>query len=221
MKKTIILSVLATVAFAGASFAQGFIFQTTKGAGVYFTPQYTNGATLGNNTLTVGFLWASSGTPLVGTSGIATNTTSANVPASDTWANILNETTFTWATKNSTLVTVAVNNSGVGQAGWSYNGGLAFHVDGTTDGNTYEVFTVAWNSAYSTPQAAAAAGSYLGVSKVFNYTSSASSSVAPPTFGAAGLTSFGVVGPVPEPGTLALAGMGIASLLAFRRRNSK
>ncbi len=79
-----------------------------------------------------------------------------------------------------------------------------------------------YNGAYATPQAAEAAGAYFGTSGQF--TTSPGGSLSYP-----GLVSGGpanstwtannlVVSTIPEPSTFALAGLGAAAMLIFRRR---
>jgi hypothetical protein len=218
MKK--IIPILAVFALTVNAFSQGFLFSSTKAQGVYFTPGY-GGAALGNGTITVGFLIGAPSTASAIGAGVSTN---AQTPlASTSWSTILNDPNFHFATNGASLVTVAVNNSGLAQGGYSYNGGAAFVPTGTTAGNTYSVFVVAWSSAYANPWLAAAGNSFLGYSSVFQYASSPNSASAAPSFAAAGGTAnlpFGVdiVSSVPEPGTMALAALGGASLLLFRRR---
>jgi len=219
MKKTLIITALAvTTTLSG--FAQGYVvFASTKASGVWYN-QNTDTANLatahlGNAGVTVGFMWANTGTPLVGAVGIATN----NTVVTPSWASILSDPAFQFATSatSGNLVTQTLNNSGLAQAGWSYNGGFSFPVTGTTAGSTIEVLAVAWSSAYATPALASQAGSFLGYSSLFNYATGATSGSAVSTFALSGMPAFGVA-PVPEPATFALAGLGMAAMLVSRRR---
>lgn len=217
MKKQIIITALA-IATSLSAFAQGYVsFASTKAQGVWFAPNATNSgsaAGLGNAAITVGFLWANSGTPLVGSTGTPTTN---NVPAD--WTPILTDPNFHFGFNNNTaaLATQPLNNSGLAQGGWSYNGGVSFPVTGTTAGSTIEILAVAWSSQYSTPQAAAAGGSFLGWSSLFNYATGPTSGSAVSSFALSGMPAFGVQ-PVPEPATFALAGLGAAAMLILRRR---
>ena len=85
-----------------------------------------------------------------------------------------------------------------------------FTVPGWTSGSVY-VVAVAYNGANY------AASTVRGHSAVFTLTPAINTDAAP-KFGA--MTPFQVlsVAPVPEPSTFALAGLGLASLLIFRRR---
>jgi hypothetical protein len=216
MKKQLIITALALVVSASA-FGQGYVvFASTKSAGVSYNPgAYTNGASTvnGNGGISVGFLWAASGTPLVGTTGLAVGQT-ATTPD---WSKILTDPAFHFAQNAGALVSTALNNSGLAQGGWTYNGSVSFPLTGSTPGSVIEIVAVAWNSAFATPQAASAGGSFLGYSGLFNYTTGADSGAAVSTFALSGMTAFGV-SPVPEPATFALAGLGAAAMLIFRRR---
>jgi len=216
MKKQLIITALALVVSASA-FGQGYVvFGSTKAAGVSYNPgASTNGASTvtGNGGITVGFLWAASGTPLVGSTGLAVGQTAITPD----WSKILTDPTFHFAQNAGSLVSVGVNNSGFLQGGWSYNSGVSFPLTGSTAGSVIEVLAVAWNSLYATPAAAAAAGSFLGYSGLFNYSTAPDSGSAASTFALSGMSPFGV-SPVPEPATFALAGLGAAAMLIFRRR---
>ena len=213
MKKHLIIAALTALTAISAT-AQGYVvFASTKAAGVYFAPA----GTLGNNTLTTGFLWGSAAAPapLIGSTGNPKTST-----ASGDWNQILLDPNYQIARNvtGSTLVSVAVNNSGLAQAGWSYNGSVSFPLLGSTAGSTIKAYAIAWESIYSTPQAAAAAGGMLGWGNLINYVTAPDAGSAASTFALSGSQAFGV-SPVPEPGTFALAGLGMATMLIARRRN--
>jgi len=217
MKKQLIITALALVVSASA-FGQGYVvFASTKSAGVSYNPGAgTNASTVnGNGGISVGFIWAASGTPLVGTTGLAVGQT-ATTPD---WSKILTDPTFHFAQNAGALVSVALNNSGLAQGGWTYNGSVSFPLTGSTPGSVIEIVAVAWNSAFSSPAAASAGGSFLGYSGLFNYTTGADSGAAVSTFALSGMGAFGVSPTtVPEPASFALAGLGAAAMLIFRRR---
>jgi len=214
MKKQLIIAALA-VATSLSSFGQGFVlFTSTKADGVWYANSAnTNGNinSLGNGGLDVGFIWAA-GTPtsLLGATANPTNST-----ATGNWNNVMNDPNFNWATNGNAEVVQGVNNSGVTQGGWGYNGGASFGLFGTSAGQTIEVIAIAWSSTYSTPQAAALAQSPLGWGNTVSYTLGTGNSTT--SFAAAGSQPFGV-STVPEPATFAFAGLGVAALLAVRRR---
>jgi len=79
---------------------------------------------------------------------------------------------------------------------------------------TYSLFLVGWDANYATPTLAAVANAAVGWSASFNYTSFAGTA-APHSMPL--IPEFGVWG-IPEPSTLALAGLGSLTLFLFRRR---
>jgi hypothetical protein len=87
-----------------------------------------------------------------------------------------------------------------------------------SQGGLASLMVVVWDSSLSNdPLSAAARGGLWGRSTVFSYTTPASSTPAPADFLPNNLTSF-TVGIVPEPSSMALAGLGAAALVLFRRR---
>ena len=225
MKKTLIVAA-ALVATSLASFGQGSFLFSGPSKGIWDNYSVQNVGKISGETLDVAFL-VGTGTPLIASiaTSVATNaattsfgTSFANATA---WSDILSDPNFSLATSGGTNVQASV----VGSNGsFVAEGGSSFLVTGTTAGATYTVYTIAWNSAYATPALASAAHSAVGWSAAFSYVSGNPGGLPPtsPQTYTTSVTPFGVVpGVGPEPGTIALAGMGIASLLAFRRRNSK
>ena len=210
MKK--LLTIISLAAVTVYSQAQGYVGSFGSNTrGVW--DDYTSTPRLAAD-ISIAFLYGT-GTPLVSTlqSAVATNTTSVAWTAASAWNDILNDSNFKLATNNGVgLASLTINANGSS----SYLGGATFAVAGSAI-QAYQVYYIGWNSAYATPQAAAAAGSAVGWSSPFSY--SFVSSIGSPVQMSTVLTPFGVVaGAVPEPGTLALAAMGGASLLLFRRR---
>jgi hypothetical protein len=70
---------------------------------------------------------------------------------------------------------------------------------------------------YATYEAALAAGKNVGVSGLYQFIPNPITSPLLPDMDSLGMAAF-TVGIVPEPSTIALAGLGLASLWAFRRR---
>jgi len=85
-------------------------------------------------------------------------------------------------------------------------------VPGTAAGN-YSLVVVAFSGAATYTAALSTPGAYRGNSAAFNHT--LVTGATPPT--APNMPTFAIA-PVPEPSTFALAGLGLAGLLIFRRR---
>jgi hypothetical protein len=143
------------------------------------------------------------------------------VQATTAWSDILSDPNFHLATNYTTSAEVIGTTTGAG--GVAYNAGSAFTLLNSPSGGTIYVYVIGWDATYANPYSAAAANANVGWSSVFSY-----NTVVGPNPGPAGtatsMTSqatgwqFGVVSVVPEPSTMALAALGGASLLLFRRR---
>jgi hypothetical protein len=209
-KQLLVLTLLAATSLS--SFAQGyFLFGATKNKGFDLS---TGAVQPGGTGDTFAFLWANSASA-ASVVGAGTSASVAGVP-SGTWTQIMTDPLFHFATDAGTSNVVAV--VGNGASGWSYNGGLSFPVLGSPNSGTLSVFVVGWNNkggTVNTPAQAAAANSTLGYSTVFTYDPGATSGSQVLTFAA--VTGFGIQ-TVPEPATFAMAGLGAAAMLIFRRR---
>ena len=211
--KTKILITFLTPTTSLTVLAQGYVvFASTKNQGVWYAPGFlfTNTVAVpGDNHITVSFMWANSGIPLVGAIGTSTNSN-----AEPSWAEILGDPVFHFAQNGGSLVKVAVNNSGLAQGGWTY--GASFPLTGSTAGSSIQVLAVAWDSRYETPQLAAAGNSFLGYSSTFTYQTALDSGSAAPTFAASGMPAFGVG--VPEPAALSLLVASLIGLFLTKRQ---
>jgi hypothetical protein len=219
MKKQLLILGAALMTLNSISaFGQGvFLFTANKNS--VFDNFTTQGASVSGGGHTIaGFIWGAPGTSntVLGAVGNPVSNT-AGVPSS-MWS-FLSDPNFHLATNSTSgaLVTQPVNASGLQIGGIGYLAGSTFTVLGTVGGNTYTLYAVAWNSIYATPQEAAANGSAIGWSNPFQYASGNGPLSTPLGFSGSGMTAFGV-SPVPEPTTFALAGLGAAALLIFRRR---
>ena len=222
---------MTSLVIAASAFAQGQVLFTSSGSYIWNTNSARVSAI---GAVDVGFIFSTSSSAVAGVEGIGgytgTPTNTANVTLTSAqnasaWTALLTDPNFQIATNTSTSSTVVETTSAAG--GLS---GSAFTLGGTSaSGGTIYIVAFAWQaSAGSDPWAAQAAGASLGWSKVFSY-----GYVAGPVPGPTGtpvslntLTAgwqFGVLGvsSVPEPSTMALAALGGASLLLFRRRSSK
>jgi len=214
------MATLAAVTCAAGmtAFGQGYIEFSTSGGFVYddFTTPGTDVKAPGNVTTT--FLWAANNTTSPLGAGVATTGTASGSGADATITSML---TSGWTVANNFSTGVEADNvvhaSGPTQGGIGYG---TFQVTGTSSaGINYEIVVVGWASTEgSTLSAALQAGGPIGWSTAFSYASGASSTSPLSQFSAAGVgTPFGVA-PVPEPASLALAGLGGLSMLFLRRR---
>ncbi len=224
IKKLILAGVILTTASI-TTFAQGYFNFATAKSYVYdnFTTQGTTVVAPG--TVDVAFLWAVTGTTdLLSPAGNPTNNTTAFTPANNPYNSITAMLIAGWNiatnTANNSVASIVDNASGVAKGGIAYNGGVGFQVAGTTAGNAYSVVVIGWDSTYTTLAAAIAANAAVGWSDLFTYASGASSSSPISLFSGSGMTAFGTtpITVVPEPSTMALAGLSGLAALLFRRK---
>ena len=228
MKKLLLVSIIL-LATTLSNFAQGYVvFESGSGKNWTWIYNETSGSAYpSSGNLNVAFLVSlTSATPAVDSLGTSTPTNTYNLnigfSTANAWQKILTDPNFILATNSAApglpAVTATLSNPLV-LSGFAYSSGTSFPVANCPSG-TWTVFAIAWSADYATPQAAAGATGALGWSAAFTYTAGVDRTSTPPTFGNAGLQPFGVA-VTPEPGTLTLAGLGMVSLLAFRRRNRK
>jgi hypothetical protein len=227
MKKIIALSVLTGCLAATSSFAQGWLQLNSLRSQVWdgFT---TAGADALSSKVDVAWFWAAGANvanPMPGqlanssTTGNSTTTAAtAGYTAPTAWSDILGSA-FTLVTDaNAGNAPVIVTTTTKGAA--TYIAGAGFAIPSTSAGGSITLVEVAWNSAFATPTAAQTGGSSIGWGYLGSLVLGTSATDPNIVNGAAAIPSFGVFTPVatPEPGTMALAALGGASLLLFRRK---
>jgi len=230
MKKQFVLT--AAIVLAGFSvMAQGFVTLTTANNRLF--DEFTTPGVGVRSVSTVDFAlyWAATGTadPLsaVGSqfgmaAGPANQQVATNGVSQISGASSLNAT-LTGSGFTLGLVSGGSTVAG-GTAGTTGNATFGqFALGGTTAGSTYEMILVTWNA--SAGFGAMQAGTYnaVGWSNPFNYVTGANATDpnGQTLLSSSGMNQFGtaaLAGAVPEPGTMALAGLGGLSLLAFRRK---
>jgi len=164
----------------------------------------------------VAFLWALSGTPLVDTQTGLTQTAtngSSVFNISMAWTDILTDPNYHLGTNGTSIAITPTSVTG----NYTYNADVSFTLAGAPVSGNISIFVIAWPKFFADPFAAAAADAPVGWSAPFTY------AIGTPTMAALAFSSSTAadnlrIGVIPEPTISALAGLGIVSLLASRRR---
>ena len=212
---------MAALLVAGgmSTFGQGYVLFVTEKNGVY--DNFSGASQVAAGDVTSTFLWAPTGTadPLgAGSSSTATS-------AAGAWATIASMLSSGWSVAvnaaTSNEVDVADNASGAFKGQSAYNGGVAFGLAGNyTPGASLEMVVIGWDNLTGAGTLEQAEDPQpVGWSGAFTYATGATSGSTVSTFGNSGEAPFGVAS-VPEPASLALAGLGGLSMLFLRRRKS-
>jgi len=218
MKKLLVLSALACTAVS--VFAQGTVtFQNLDaGAGIR-SPIYllTVGGALPNGSdtsLRAAILGGTTGTPFAFVPGSRTN--QSGTTASQGSLSLL-------ASPNSPFATWTTFRTGTAGGFVAVGSDSARIVPGVDFQGTAEVQVVAWSGGFNTWAQAYAAwlvpgsGVLIGASNPLTLTLPASATD-PNLAKLVGLESFAMVANIPEPTSFALAGLGAAAMMIFRRR---
>jgi hypothetical protein len=218
-----IAATMAAVLLAGgiSAFGQGYVIFLTAKNNVYDNFSTSGVGAVAPGDVTATFLWAAtSATDPLGTGLATTGVTSAG----QAWASIQSMLSSGWSVANnfvtSNEVDQADNAAGVQKGAINYNGGSSFQLANAVGGDTYQFVEIGWDNLTGAGTLAQASDPVaVGWSSSFDYTTGATSGSAVDTFAQAGNTSFGIAS-VPEPASLALAGLGGLSMLFLRRRKS-
>src|ERR1700733_2200037 len=225
MKKLLALLITLFTATGTNAFAQGFVIFAIGKDNVYdeFTTPGTGVVAPGDVTAT--FLWAATGTPDPLGTGVATTGVSSTAGG---WSTVSSMLSSGWSIEENynsgstpTEADVPDNARGSFKGQLVYNGGVAFRLANNTAGSTCEFVIIGWDNlgGDSTLDQAMTDNVAMGWSGSFNYMTTSPSGSTPETFSESGELPFGVA-PVPEPATLALAGLGGLSILLVRRRKN-
>jgi hypothetical protein len=218
MKKLIAITLLATSLAGTSAFGQGY-FKFASGKSEVYDGS-TASAVLSTK-IQVALLWAAASTAnpfsgLQASTQILGNTTTQPVWTDVQAQNALSGSTFQFA--SSSFIGGAVTGFTLANGSISFASGGNFDITGTLSSTPYTLMLVSWDRQYSSFANAAANNGAIGWSVPIQVTSGTGltdNSVTSAPFG-----QFGTFpgGPVPEPGTMALAALGGASLLLFRRK---
>jgi hypothetical protein len=215
MKKLVCSAIVAGLASMSV-FGQGYMTFVSGSANGLYDIFTTPATPTKNANMQVGFIWSSTATSLAAL-GATISPTAANSTVASPWANLtvasLLANGWQWGTNASTSAGIFTPTaSSPPPAAGDFNAGGTPAVGGTAPSMVVEMYVIAWQKALSTSPAFTGA---IGWSAPFSYT--LGSSTSPGGGLTASFASFGV-DPVPEPSTMALAGLGGLSLLLFRRR---
>jgi hypothetical protein len=225
MKKLVLITTLIATVSGLTAFGQGYVTfadGTRYSVANLFSTPGTKDSLYSSMDVALYIATASGGSvpaPAVDAIAASTPTTGTFSPTGLAWADITGDPNFQLAvnTGNGNASAIQGVITGSHGGGFSYFAGVSQPLNtvaGVTGGASYEMYVVGWNSAYASPAAAALNGSAVGWSAPFLYATGAASGS--PVIATA-MLPFGIFA-VPEPTTLALAGLGAVSLLLFRRR---
>jgi hypothetical protein len=211
MKKLVITT--AATLLTVAAFGQGVVnFSNASTTPGWANPAFDRNVHWGSNALNFSSLLTPGGLVASNYAGLDLRSLRAALYFAPTSNNDPNFLGYLPAAGGSTTFKVSTSTT----AGSWFGGNRTLDTIGL--GTTANLVVLVWDSSLSAdPLSAAAKGGLWGASSVFQYTPPTNPQAQPSDFLMTGLTAF-TVGIVPEPSTFALAGLGAAALLIFRRR---
>jgi hypothetical protein len=221
MKKLVVLLITVFTAIGINAFAQdGYVAFQAPGHNIYDVSSSGVGVPAPGD-VSVTFLWALTGIADPLGAGVPTNGLNYVV---DDYGTIESMISSDWiiahdASNGGVEADVAVGSTGVVRGDFAYDSGTSFQLAETTAGDTYEFIVIGWDNQFgaTTLEEALTEGVPIGWSSEFDYATGASSISADENFIESGEAPFGVDS-MPEPTSLALAGLGGLSMLLVRRR---
>jgi len=218
MKKLLIVAAAVSITSFSA-FSQGVVLFGASLHNLYNNTTQTGTYTT-STALDVALLFApATASPTGGFPTANSQTTGSwNYSTATIWSQLLTDTSGPWFwVINNASSTIAVG-TGTANGTISYNTGVSFTAANVSSGVLYDVYEVAWAASAGSSPIGLPTSTYVGWSQMFTYTPNSVGGTGPTM---SGMGSYGVGGtPVaaPEPGTMALAALGGASLLMFRRK---
>jgi hypothetical protein len=223
MKRIASLTCVLFATLAMNAFGQdGYVNFAAGGHTVYDEFNTPGTGVVAPSDVTVTFLWALVGTPDPLGSGVPTN---GVVNVGSAWSTVSTMLSSGWtvaqdAGNGNAEPDYAVIASGPAKGSFGYG---SFQLANTTGGDTYQLVVIGWDNltGANTLEQGMTGVVPVGWSSSFDYWTGAQVIDPTLTFNQSGMVPFGVAAdPVPEPATLALAGLGGLATFFLRRRIS-
>jgi hypothetical protein len=211
MKKTVLLGIVALGAAAVSAYGQGYVTLDNYNSGAFLTDPVTYGANVPAN----GISGPLGSGPLNSAWTVGLYYVGGNTGLSEAAGSGIPNASLAVGTGIGSTVQVA--GSGAFGTPGAYNSVPAFN-SGSTLNTQITLEIVVWDSADSSY----ATAHYRGHSMAFAMPTVGATSGSPSYTGAANVSAITVVpvSVIPEPATMALGGLGLASLLLFRRKQA-